>query len=79
MSRDKIHDYDDVNLNLVWQTAQNDLPPLIAKLEAHLAKMPPDQRARRNCTNAGVGTGESPMIGERLLMRVQLRRRVDIA
>ena len=37
-----IHDYDDVNLNLVWQTAQNDLPPLIAKLEAHLAKMPPD-------------------------------------
>jgi uncharacterized protein with HEPN domain len=37
-----IHDYDDVNLNLVWQTAQNDLPPLIARLEAYLAKMPPD-------------------------------------
>lgn len=37
-----IHDYDDVNLNLVWQTAQNDLPPLIAKLEAYLAKMPPE-------------------------------------
>ena len=35
-----IHDYDDVNLNLVWQTAQNDLPPLIAKLEAYLAKTP---------------------------------------
>jgi uncharacterized protein with HEPN domain len=49
MSRDKtyladilIHDYDDVNLNLVWQTAQNDLPPLIARLEAYLAKMPSD-------------------------------------
>jgi len=38
-----IHDYDDVNLHLVWQTAQNDLPPLIAKLEAYLAKTPPEQ------------------------------------
>lgn len=35
-----IHDYDDVDLNVVWQTAQLDLPPLIARLEAHLATPP---------------------------------------
>jgi uncharacterized protein with HEPN domain len=39
-----IHDYDDVNLNLVWQTAKIDLPPMIAKLEELLAKSPPDTR-----------------------------------
>jgi uncharacterized protein with HEPN domain len=38
-----IHDYEDVDLNLVWQTAQIDLPPLIAKLEEYLAKLPPDK------------------------------------
>ncbi|MCW5553873.1 MAG: DUF86 domain-containing protein [Verrucomicrobiae bacterium] len=38
-----IHDYDEVNLNLVWETAQNDLPKLIARIETHLAKNPPPQ------------------------------------
>jgi uncharacterized protein with HEPN domain len=32
-----IHDYDDVDLDVVWRTAQNDLPLLIASLEAHFA------------------------------------------
>jgi len=36
-----IHDYDDVNLNIVWDTAQKNLPPLIAKLEVYLAEHPP--------------------------------------
>lgn len=40
-----IHDYDDVNLNRVWQTAQEDLPSLIQKLEAYLAQHPPDGNA----------------------------------
>ena len=37
-----IHDYDDVNLNVVWQTAQDDLPGLIQKLESHLSTLPDD-------------------------------------
>jgi uncharacterized protein with HEPN domain len=36
-----IHDYDDVDLNVVWRTAQEDLPKLIASLEAYLANHPP--------------------------------------
>jgi uncharacterized protein with HEPN domain len=28
-----IHVYDDVDLAIVWDTVQNDLPPLIAQLE----------------------------------------------
>ena len=36
-----IHDYDDVNLHLVWETAQSDLPPLMARIEAYLASRPP--------------------------------------
>jgi uncharacterized protein with HEPN domain len=28
-----IHGYDDVDLVIVWETIQNDLPPLIAQLE----------------------------------------------
>lgn len=32
-----IHDYDDVKLKVVWKTAQDDLPPLIARLETYLA------------------------------------------
>jgi len=36
-----IHDYDDVNLDTVWDATQNDLPKLIAKLEAYLATQPP--------------------------------------
>jgi len=36
-----IHDYDDVDLEVVWNTAQRDLPPLIARLETYLAANPP--------------------------------------
>ncbi len=28
-----IHGYFDVNLDIVWQTLQQDLPPLLAQLE----------------------------------------------
>jgi len=38
-----IHDYDDVDLNVVWDTIQRDLPPLIARLEAYLAANPPPE------------------------------------
>jgi uncharacterized protein with HEPN domain len=36
-----IHDYDDVNLDTVWNATQNDLPKLIEKLEAYFASQPP--------------------------------------
>jgi uncharacterized protein with HEPN domain len=36
-----VHDYDDVDLNVVWDTVQRDLPPLIKHLEAYLAANPP--------------------------------------
>ena len=36
-----IHDYDDVDLNIVWRTAQEDLPKLIRSIEAYLATQPP--------------------------------------
>jgi len=36
-----IHDYDDVDLDIVWDTVQRDLPPMIARLEAYLAANPP--------------------------------------
>ncbi len=36
-----IHDYDDVDLDVVWDTAHKDLPPLVSHLEAYLAKNPP--------------------------------------
>ena len=39
-----IHDYDDVDLNVVWDTTQRDLPPLIARLEASLAANPPPEQ-----------------------------------
>ena len=29
-----VHVYFDINLDILWQTVQNDLPPLIAQLEA---------------------------------------------
>ncbi len=32
-----IHDYDDVDLNIVWRTTQEDLPRLIEKIQAYLA------------------------------------------
>jgi uncharacterized protein with HEPN domain len=35
-----IHDYDDVDLNVVWDTTQRDLP-LIARLEAYITANPP--------------------------------------
>ncbi len=35
-----IHDYD-VNLDIVWKTATEDLLPLIERLEAYLAAHPP--------------------------------------
>ena len=38
-----IHDYDDVDLDIVWDTIHRDLPPLIARLEAYLATNPPPQ------------------------------------
>jgi uncharacterized protein with HEPN domain len=28
-----VHEYANVNLGIVWNTVQNDLPPLIAELE----------------------------------------------
>jgi uncharacterized protein with HEPN domain len=36
-----IHDYDDVDLDVVWDTIQRDVPPLIARLEKYLAANPP--------------------------------------
>jgi uncharacterized protein with HEPN domain len=38
-----IHDYDDVNLDTVWNATQDDLPKLIGTLEAYLASQPPPQ------------------------------------
>lgn len=38
-----IHDYDDVNIDTIWDTVQNDLPKLIATIEAYLATQPPPQ------------------------------------
>jgi len=36
-----VHDYDDVDLDVVWETVQRDIPPLIARLEAYLTANPP--------------------------------------
>ncbi len=36
-----IHGYFDVNLDIVWQTVQQDLPPLLAQLEKILSPPPP--------------------------------------
>lgn len=38
-----VHDYDDVDLRVVWDTAEKDLPPLIARLEQHLVDNPPPE------------------------------------
>lgn len=40
-----IHDYDEVNLNVVWDAAMDSLPPLIAQLESYLAAHPPPESA----------------------------------
>lgn len=36
-----IHDYDDVDLNIVWRTTAEDLPKLITQLEVYLSAQPP--------------------------------------
>ena len=36
-----IHDYDDVDLDVVWDTVLRDLPPLVIRLAAYLAANPP--------------------------------------
>lgn len=36
-----VHDYDDVDLEVVWNTAQRDLPPLIERLQKHFLNTPP--------------------------------------
>jgi uncharacterized protein with HEPN domain len=33
-----IHEYEDVDLGIVWDTVQNDLPPLISLLEPLIPK-----------------------------------------
>lgn len=38
-----IHDYDDVDLDIVWDTAQRDLPPLMEHLESYIANNPPPE------------------------------------
>src|SRR5438552_11932117 len=39
-----IHDDDEVDETTLWDRAQNDLPALIVRLEAHLARQPPPGR-----------------------------------
>ena len=36
-----VHDYDEVDLDLVWQIAQNDLPFLVEQLRAICAEVEP--------------------------------------
>jgi uncharacterized protein with HEPN domain len=36
-----IHDYDDVDVGTLWDTAQDDLLKMITRLEAYLAQQPP--------------------------------------
>jgi uncharacterized protein with HEPN domain len=38
-----IHDYDDVDLDVVWETVQRDLPALIDSVEASVAAHPPPE------------------------------------
>lgn len=33
-----IHEYDDIDLGIVWDTVQNDLPPIVAALEKLLTE-----------------------------------------
>ena len=42
-----IHDYDDVDPKRVWTDSQNDLSPLIARLEKHLAAQPENPGAEK--------------------------------
>ena len=34
-----IHEYDDVDMKIVWDTVQNNLPPIIVILEKTLAEL----------------------------------------
>lgn len=36
-----IHDYDEVDFDILWQIVTADLPPLIAELERAVASLPP--------------------------------------
>lgn len=36
-----IHDYDDVDLDIVWDTTQKDIPKLAATLREYFNKLPP--------------------------------------
>ncbi len=36
-----VHGYFDINLDVVWSTAQDDLPPLLRQVEAALARLSP--------------------------------------
>jgi uncharacterized protein with HEPN domain len=38
-----VHDYDDVDLDVVLDTAHRNIPPLIERLEARLAAQPPPE------------------------------------
>ena len=38
-----IHDYDDVDLDIVWDTAQKDIPGLTVTLREYFAKLPPEE------------------------------------
>src|SRR5580698_8449486 len=38
-----IHDYDDVDLDVVWETAQRNVPELILHLEKYFAANPPPE------------------------------------
>ncbi len=37
-----VHDYDRVDFDTIWDTAHDDLPALIAELEAFLREQPQD-------------------------------------
>jgi uncharacterized protein with HEPN domain len=37
-----IHDYDSVDLDVVFDTAQRDLPALISRLDSYLSANPPE-------------------------------------
>jgi uncharacterized protein with HEPN domain len=36
-----IHDYDDVDVMTLWETARHDLPRLVSRLDSYLAQQPP--------------------------------------
>jgi len=35
-----VHDYDDINLNIVWDAVQFEIPPLIEELKLHIPPEP---------------------------------------